>query len=550
MGNSLSTSNLLPTTLSQCIESNGEFSAIRYFHYKRQQQAEVSAEEIDAIIEELVLQANAELEEEKNRSTGPGSRAGKRKCFRRQINRVRLADGTIAAIAPTHSTWYTMYVSSPDLENKKFNDRFIRRFRCCYSSFLKLLDKLKNDIMFQRWMNRDAVGRDPSPIELLLLGALRYLGRGWTFDDLEEATSISEECHRQFLHVFIFWASTVFYEEQISLPRSVEEAAISMKEYEAAGMHGCVGSVDATHILMIRCPYTRANQHRGFKETGTARTYNLTVNHNRRILCSTRGHPSTWNDKTVCMYDELSVGLHKGTILNDVNFELLERSANEETIRMRKYQGCWLVCDNGYHDWSTLIPPFKNYEAIHTKILRWSQWIESMRKDVECTFGIMKGRFRILKTGVRVHGIEVVDRVWLSCCALHNYLLTSRHERENEIDWTGPIGDHDSNDIVYYYNIQQPFAILRLEDPDAFRRLDLSGMGNGATTNADQQDVVQEPVEVETILDNNNNNYEMVNGTTAVFNLSQAYFRTKLVEHFDILYEQKKIKWPSRPSRR
>lgn len=32
--------------------------------------------------------------------------------------------------------------------------------------------------------------------------------------------------------------------------------------------------------------------------------------------------------------------------------------------------------------------------------LRFSDWLESMRKDVECTFGILKGRFRLLKTGV------------------------------------------------------------------------------------------------------------------------------------------------------
>lgn len=50
---------------------------------------------------------------------------------------------------------------------------------------------------------KDAVGRDGSPLELLILGALRYLGRGWSFDDLEEATGISQEVHRRFFHLFI-----------------------------------------------------------------------------------------------------------------------------------------------------------------------------------------------------------------------------------------------------------------------------------------------------------------------------------------------------------
>ncbi len=39
-----------------------------------------------------------------------------------------------------------------------------------------------------------------SPLELLLLGALSYIGHGWTFDDLEESTLISAEVHRNLLH--------------------------------------------------------------------------------------------------------------------------------------------------------------------------------------------------------------------------------------------------------------------------------------------------------------------------------------------------------------
>jgi DDE superfamily endonuclease len=56
---------------------------------------------------------------------------------------------------------------------------------------------------------------------------------------------------------------------------------------------------------------------------------------------------------------------------------------------------------------------------------RLSQWIESFRKDVECVFGILKGRFRILKTGIRLDGPEAADNVWLTCCASHNLLLAS-----------------------------------------------------------------------------------------------------------------------------
>ena len=52
-----------------------------------------------------------------------------------------------------------------------------------------------------------------------------------------------------------------------------------------------------------------------------------------------------------------------------------------------------------------------------------------MRKDVECTFGILKGHFRILKSGITIHGIEATDQIWMTCWALHNFLV-----EENGLD--------------------------------------------------------------------------------------------------------------------
>jgi hypothetical protein len=46
-----------------------------------------------------------------------------------------------------------------------------------------------------------------------------------------------------------------------------------------------------------------------------------------------------------------------------------------------------------------------------------------MCKDIECTFGFLKGRRRILNSGIRAYGIDKIDDIWLTCCALQNWLL-------------------------------------------------------------------------------------------------------------------------------
>ena len=68
---------------------------------------------------------------------------------------------------------------------------------------------------FGRWKpgKCDAIGTACAPIKLLVLCALRYLGRGWTFDDLSESTCISEEVIRVFFHEFILWGGNRLFQD-------------------------------------------------------------------------------------------------------------------------------------------------------------------------------------------------------------------------------------------------------------------------------------------------------------------------------------------------
>ena len=118
--------------------------------------------------------------------------------------------------------------------------------------------------------------------------------------------------------------------------------------------------------------------------------------------------------------DTFVSGICDGTVLNDVDFELLalDKRGNIEILH---FNGAYLICDNGYLNWTCTAPPFGVANDINE--ICWSKWLESMCKDVEYTFGILKGRWRILKSSVRINGVDSVDYVWFTCCALHNWLL-------------------------------------------------------------------------------------------------------------------------------
>ena len=101
-------------------------------------------------------------------------------------------------------------------------------------------------------------------------------------------------------------------------------------------------------------------------------------------------------------------GVQSGESLLDIIFYLNDITSIDSEIISVKYLGLWQMVDSGYIRIPTAIPPSKN--AVTCEELRSSQWLEYMHKDVECAFGIMKTRWRILKTAIRLTSLKSLCR--------------------------------------------------------------------------------------------------------------------------------------------
>lgn len=411
------------------------------------------------------------------------------------------------AMNPRMTMWYHVYIKHPQVDNERFQALFRRRFRVPHSSFLSMNIEMNNCPQFTRWHNskQDCCGVRASPISMLHLSVLRYLGRSWTIDCLHEATCISEEVIRNFIHQFLEYGSTVLYDQLVTSPTTMREAQSHVKEYEAAGFPGAVGSTDATHVLLERVNNRNRQGHLGFKSSHTARAYNITVNHRRQILSTTSGHPARWNDKTLQLFDPFMEQLHEGKILDDLVFQLYSLDAEGSVVKTN-YQGGWLLVDNGYLSRSTTVPPIKTTTS--RSEIRFSAWLESLRKDVECTFGILKGRWRILKSGIRLHGTSNPDKVFRTCCALHNLLLDVDGLNK---EWNNGVpSDYATMTLVDDDEVAGaaddiPTALQRLASPAASR-------DNGIAAPTEQQDhnagAPVAPIAAVMEFDNNNANHD------------------------------------------
>ena len=154
-----------------------------------------------------------------------------------------------------------------------------------------------------------------------------------------------------------------------------KDAAHHTEEYRQAGHHGCVGSTDATHILLEQSGVLLfATEPPRVKTTHTASTYNITANHRRLILATTSINPACWSDKTLVLFHDFVVFSNEGwKRMQDFTFKLYGRNLSGNII-LAKYRGPRLIVDSGYLNWpTTTVPPFKQTCSQHE--IRFSQWL-------------------------------------------------------------------------------------------------------------------------------------------------------------------------------
>lgn len=266
----------------------------------------------------------------------------------------------------------------------------------------------------------------------------------------------------------------------------------------------------------LKCPAGKSNIHIG-KEGYTTRTFSCTVSHRRKLLHTTMGSPGSLNDKTIVRFDKFINMIRNKEIYADVQFDLVDASGVST-----RHKGAYVLCDGGYHAWRVMQCPVRT--ASDPKVLLWSRWLESLRKDVECFFGILKTRFRILKFGIDMVEDASVDLLFRTCCALHNQLLELdglNAEMEAYAQWDGECWDEMEWGTAANRDMMSDGMRRRLGGNNSF---DSGSVGN-VSQYADRR--IIEEIELEIQMDP-----------------SYESFRRQLVDHFIHKHNNGELAWP------
>ena len=146
-----------------------------------------------------------------------------------------------------------------------------------------------------------------------------------------------------------------------------------------------------------------------------------------------------------------------------------------------------------------------------------------------------------MKAGIRLHGIPAEDDIWMTCCALHNMLLSVDGLTE---EWAGREGEFDFDP----QSERVSFALQRLANPTEQINYDTSGMGSGFNNLVDNEEIENGDDSTNIHLNISEEEVDRIStfGINYVKNLSADVFQQKLIEHFDILSH---TLYPFRPPR-
>jgi hypothetical protein len=95
-------------------------------------------------------------------------------------------------------------------------------------------------------------------------------------------------------------------------------------------------------------------------------------------------------------------------------------------VNGKQYTTGYYLTDGIYPDWATIVKSIKIPQNDKDKCFALRQ--ESVRKDVECAFGVLQSRFNIVRRPARLWKRKDVVNIMQTCVILHNMIVEDEKE--------------------------------------------------------------------------------------------------------------------------
>ena len=287
-------------------------------------------------------------------------------------------------------------------------------FRVSYGVFEVLYNELPkvNDFWIQKpnaAMNLGIV----TGVKILV--ALKVLANGCSASAVHREFKMCISSVQSCIENFVKDVIDVFEEDQLSSHLTdPEKFKISMRRTQQKhGVPGLAGSIDCVHVYWHMCKYADQAYYKQRYKHPTLVSEAI-CDSDLRFTHLYAGQPGTYNDLNV---------LYSGTLVTNV-LQQDKLPVYDFEVGGQAFHKPFFFGDGIYPKWPVFLTaprhPATNGEKKFTKKQ------ESVRKDFERAFGVVKCRFKILKHGLYYHSLWKCVQVIRCCFTLHNMILNTR----------------------------------------------------------------------------------------------------------------------------
>ena len=250
------------------------------------------------------------------------------------------------------------------------------------------------------------------PVEFRVLIALRILAKNHGCDTLHGLSLVGASTCSKFFCTFVINFARLYFEHLVFVPEG-EQLRKTMDIYKIRGFNGYFESIDCTHLRWNKYPRKWQNFCIG-KEGYPTLAFLVVVDHNKRAMIVSRTFFGAANDKLIVKACDETKAIINGS-MESVCYHLYDASGN-----MLMVQGAYLIADAGFLRIGCMTD--LRHSLWLMQEVRWSEFLESIRKDVECNYGILKNRFRFCLGPIEVRDYVVVEAAFKCCTMLHNMI--------------------------------------------------------------------------------------------------------------------------------
>lgn len=275
---------------------------------------------------------------------------------------------------------------------------FRQRFRVSLESFNVIATELRQ---YPELNSATKGGRPPIPVNKALAVLLWTRATNENMDIIAERFDMSRSTVHYYVHKLIDIINVYLLPKFIKWPAIEERPLIAQSLAEKRGFPGILGAIDGCHIPIIcpaEYPETYVNR-KGFHSI----LLQAVCDNNMNFIDCVVGWPGSVHDARVYRNSLFNTGGHKCA----PDFHLLG--------------------DSAYPLASFLMTAFKDNGNLNADKIRYNYLHSSTRMVIERAFGLLKGRFPILKY-VRWSNIENICKLILAACVLSNICLL--HEED------------------------------------------------------------------------------------------------------------------------